>query len=96
MLRPEAHRVAVLLAVVEEIPLVPLQHGPRDLQRLGQPALVAPPDERDQMERAVADRVLGVVLDGEGLHVLAQHDLQQRLRLGLARRGGAGHYLPLP
>ena len=39
VLRTEAHRLAVLLAVVEEMPLIPFEHGPRDLDRLGQPAL---------------------------------------------------------
>ncbi len=40
--RAEAQRLAVLLAVVEQMPLIAFEHGPRDLDRLRQPALFAP------------------------------------------------------
>ena len=42
VLRAEAQRLAVLFAVVEQIPLIAFQHGPRDLQRLVDAALLAP------------------------------------------------------
>ena len=34
VLRAEAQRLAVLFAVVEEMPLIPFEHGPRDFDRL--------------------------------------------------------------
>ena len=93
VLRTEAHRFAVLLAVEEQIPLIAFEDGPRDLDRIGDAPLLAPPDERDKMELAIADRVLGVVLDGEGAQVLPHHDLQRtRGRHSLfAWRDDTGH-----
>ena len=42
VLRAEAQRLAVLLAVVEQIPLIAFEHRPRDLRWLGDAALSRP------------------------------------------------------
>jgi len=53
VLRTEAQRLAVLLVIVEEMALVSLQHGPRDLDRLGKPTLAAPLKEEADMNAAI-------------------------------------------
>ena len=55
-------RLAVLLAVVEQISLIAFEHGPRDLGWLGEAALLAPVEEAADVRLAVLDRVFGVVL----------------------------------
>lgn len=72
VLRTEAQRLPVLLSIVEEMPLVSLQHWPGDLDRLAQPALPAPLDEVADMHLAVADGVQGVVLDGQRMEMVAE------------------------
>ena len=62
MLGAEAERLAVLLAVVEQISLIAFQHGPRDLDRFLSPALAAPA-RRSRYDAARLDRVLGVVVE---------------------------------
>src|ERR1700723_2333136 len=96
VLRTEAHRLAVLLTIEEEIPLIAFEHGPRDLDRLGQAALDAPLDELPDQELTIADRVRGVVLNEKRVQILAHHDLQPRLRLHLlfALCDDAAHALP--
>ena len=93
MLRAEAHRLAVLLAVEEQVTLIAFEHGPRDLYRIGDAAFLAPVDELPEQELAVADCLLGVVLDGERLQVVAHHDLQRDrwLRFLFAWCDNAGH-----
>ena len=52
VLRPEAERLPVGLAMVEEMPLVSLQDGPCDLHRLRDAALLQPCEEDADMPRA--------------------------------------------
>ena len=97
MLRAEAHRLAVLLAVVEQIALIAFEHGPRDLDRIGDAALLAPLEEGADVELTIADRVLGVVLDGEGVEIVAhQRSPAGSLAAACCLRGldDAGHHLP--
>ena len=53
VLAAEGQRLAVLLAVVEQVPLIAFQHGPRDLDRLGQAALAGTSRETLRDGRAV-------------------------------------------
>ena len=98
VLRPEAQRLAVLLAVVEEMPLIPFEHWPRDLDRLRQPALPAPLEEEADVDLTIAYRVRGVVLHGQRVQMIAHHRLQRRLRAGASGlrvlRDAGHHFTP--
>jgi hypothetical protein len=93
MLAAEAQRIAVRFAVVEQVTLVSLQHGPRDLQRLGDAALLQPCEEEAYMPLTAPHGELGVVLHFESMEMVAHECLERRLR----RDGGfafllyAGH-----
>jgi len=65
VLRTEAQRLAVLFAVVEQVPLIPLQDGPRNLDRLAQAALLAPLEKKADVDLAIAHRMHGVILHGQ-------------------------------
>jgi hypothetical protein len=75
VLRTEAQRLAILLAIVEQVPLIPLQHGPGHFDRLRQSALFAPLKEEADVNLAIAYRVRGVVLHFERAEMIAHHRL---------------------
>ena len=76
VLRTEAQRLAIGLAVVEQVPLIAFEHGPRDFNRLRDAALFQPVDEELDMTGAAPHRELGVVLHLESLQVFRASVLQ--------------------
>jgi len=86
VLGTEAQRLAVLFAVVKQVPLIAFQYWPRDLDRLGQAALLAPLEEKADVDLAIAHRVDGVVLHRQCAQMVQHQRFQQRLRAGLRLR----------
>ena len=104
MLAAEAERLAVFLAVVEQVPLVAFQHGPGNFGWLGETALGAPLQEEPDVHLAVADGVFGVVLHAQRIQVFGQQRGQRRpsgaWRIGFrflrdARHHAAPGWLPV-
>jgi hypothetical protein len=83
VLGTEAHRLPVLLAIEEEIPLVTLEHWPGDLDGIGEAALFEPCEEEADMPRAAPHRELGVVLHFERMEMIAHEGLERRPDRGL-------------
>jgi len=82
VLRTEAQRLAVGLAVVEQVPLIPLQHGPRDFQRLRDTALFQPVDKELDVTGAAPHGVFRVVPHFEIFQVIAHQGFERRLGQG--------------
>ena len=93
MLAAEAERIAVRFSVVEQVTLIPLQHGPRDLQRLRDATLFKPCEEEADMPLAAPHSELGVVLHFECMEMVSHECLERRLRRdsGFAFLLYAGH-----
>jgi hypothetical protein len=64
VLRAETQGLAVLLAVVKQVPLVALQHGPRDVVRILETTVGAPADKHSQLIMPGFDGLLGVLFRG--------------------------------
>jgi len=58
----ERQRVAVLLAVIKQISLIPLQHGPGDFPGLGNAAHLGPERKAGDTLAAVFDGVGGIIM----------------------------------
>ena len=58
--RAEGQRLAVLLAVEEQVPLIAFEHGPRDFDGFAQAVFIGPFDEEADDAPAILHRVLGV------------------------------------
>jgi|HubBroStandDraft_6_1064221.scaffolds.fasta_scaffold117455_4 hypothetical protein len=93
VLAVEAERLAILLAVMKQITLVALQHRPRDLNRLAQPALQAPVEKETDMHAAIAHRGFRVVAHLGPVEIVGEHGLQRiggnRLRCALLASAAA-------
>src|ERR1019366_1368958 len=96
VLAAEGQRLAVLLAVKEQVPLIAFQHWPGDFDGFAQAVFVGPLDEKADVDETVLHRELGVSAHTERLQMLAHQQFHRRLRrgLGLAGFGYAGHALP--
>ena len=79
VLRTEAHRLAVLLAVMEEAALIAFEHGPRDLQRLLDAALLQPFQEALQLLAPRPCRGFGEAFDEQRFEILIQQRSEHRL-----------------
>jgi hypothetical protein len=86
VLAAEAERLPVFLAVVEQVPLIAFEHGPRHVERFLDAALVAPLDEEADMHPAVLHGVAGVIADAQRFEMLLHDGGQGRggRRFGLA------------
>ena len=93
VLAGEAQRLPVLFAVVEQVTLIAFEHGPRDLERLGEPVFAAPVEEHPDMHPAHVQRALGEALHRQMTEMFVQQRGQRRLRFGLgfAAFPDAGH-----
>src|SRR5258708_4837325 len=78
VLRAEGERLAVFLAVVEQIPLIAFEHWARDLCWLGESAFGAPLQEEPDMYLAIFDRVYGVVPHPERVQMLVHERREWR------------------
>jgi len=100
VLRTEAERLAIGLAVVEQVPLIAFEHWPRDFDRLRDAALFQPVDKKLDVTGTAPHRELGVVLHLEGFQVLAHQGFKRRLDRGFGFALftvlvlWAGHYWP--
>ena len=84
VLRTEGQRLAVLLAVEEQVPLIAFEHGPRDFDGFAQAVLIGPLDEEaDDARDDCFDRVLGVAAHAQRLQMLA-HEQFHRASSGAA------------
>ncbi len=82
VLRTEAQRLAIGLAVVEQVPLIAFQHWPRDFQRLRDAALFQPVDKELDVTGAAPHGVFRVVPHFEIFQVVAHQGFKRRLGLG--------------
>ena len=71
------------VCVIEEIPLIAFEHGPRHLDRIGQPTLLQPLEEKLDVPVADLHGELGVVPHSKRAQVRPQQPLQRRRRRGL-------------
>ena len=96
VLRTERERLAVLLAVKEQVPLIAFEHWPRDFDGFAQAVLIGPLDEEADMHETVLHRVLGVAAHTQRFQMLAHEQFHRRLGRGLrlASFRYAGHALP--
>src|SRR5208283_4918600 len=100
VLRAKAQELAVALAVMKQVPLIPLQHRARDFVRVLQPALAAPAQENLQMIAPRADRLPRVLPHFEPFQIQREHGFElvpgrgrRRPRLCFAESAQRGHHI---
>ena len=83
MLGTERERLAVFLAVEEQVPLIAFEHRPRNFDGFAQAVFMGPFDEEADVNETVLHRELGVAAHPQCVQVLAHEQLHRRLRRGL-------------
>jgi hypothetical protein len=78
----DRERLAVLLAIVKQVPLKALDHLGGDLRGAGHAAIVAPADEPRELQPPHLDRVGREVVGFQPLQIAAEQ-LAERLRITL-------------